>query len=1136
MKQLIEYLKEKKIKFKEIDDSWVSINGDNYLLVKPNEDGVVFTEDFHIMADPRYCDKCVYFFGGKWYWENKEDFASPKLNELLYVGKSTSKIKTNSFLGIRSCYEIMNGSRLYSDWTKKAKFLGVKYLGICEKNTLSGVLKFQLACDKNDIIPIVGATYTVFRESSDYRYDVKCYVKNQKGWENLLLINREVKCNNNGFIKEEDLFKFKEGLYFVVDPKSMDFESLFPLDLSMDVFYQLDTVEYVKNDIDKDYLLNLKKYVRSDLKPISITDAFYLEKEDSNAKIILNNIAEKREVVSKNQYFKDKEDYFNELEQLFNVEDDSVFDIFKEALNNEKKLVDGCNFRIETDKKHLPKYVMTDEEAKKYEDSDDMFWSLVEDGLKKKANKKEISKYIAQIEKEYDIIDYGQLQDYFLINWEQIKWCEKSNIMTGVARGSSAGFQTSNLLNITKIDPFDYDLIAERFLTKERAKHSIADIDCDVEQQRRDDIKKHLMDKYGYEQCCSVGTYTTFQIKGGLKDIAKIEGIPFAETNYITSILEKECKEWPDIFKIAAKKKRLKNFIKEYPYIINDLKIILNSKKATSMHASAFIITPKEKTVYEWMPVRKEIKDGEEILVSEWEGGELEAAGFLKQDLLGLLQLDKFHYILDLIKQNKGADIDIYNLPLDCKKTYSYFKKGWTQDVFQFGTKELSKYCKELDPEDINDLIAANALYRPGSIHNNFHNEYIIRKNDEKKVEYYTGTEDITKNTYGILCYQEQIMQICQKLAGFDLSETDVIRKALGKKKADLIKLYGDKFVERSVKNGYEEKEMIKLWNAMEKFSSYSFNLSHAAAYSIMGYISQWLKVHYPIEFWTAAFKFANDKKVSYYISEINKSGDIKIMASDINKSKDDVYTDFQNLTICWPFSSIKQCGEKASKQIMEERDKNGEYFSFEEFLARHTFKSSKVTKQVIENLVLSGAFDEIEQINRHIDRIKLIDFFRKENKVKVDTAKDLLTLNVDKLSEDWWWNLQQKRVSGISFFNYGKICKDFMNESDIFTPSDEIQIESFATNRQNVCVGGYVTEIIERDSKKGKWVRIEIESNYDFCSITMWAEQYRKFEKLDIKSKEKCLLFLTGEVVFDSFKKENIVQATDKTKIIILE
>ena len=755
MINLEQYLLSNKIKYSRIDADFIQIEGLKYFFVRPDIEGMLFSIDFMLMADET-CDRYIYFFGGNWYWDEKKDSEKPKLNELKYIGKSTSDIETDSFLGIRGAYEILNGSRLYEDWCKKAKFLGCKSLGICEKNTLAGILKFQIECSKNEIQSIIGATYTVFRDKDDFRYDIKVYAKDELGWENLLMINKEVNVVNHKFIIEDRLLELLEGLFTVVDPKSLDFDKIGKLKKHID-FYQLDTVEYVNDSRDKYYLENLRNYVRSDLKPISITDAFYLDSEHSHIKKILNAISSVREYESKNQYFKDKEDYYNELEKLFNKEDDSLFDLFEQSLSNEKYIVDNCNFKVEIGKFHLPDYILTDEQKTQFKDKEDLFWHLIGKGMDAKVDEDKREEYLDRVELEYSVIIKGEkLIDYFLILWDIIDWCDKKDILVGIGRGSAGGCLVAYLLDITNIDPLEYNLLFERFLNENRVNKSLPDVDSDFEGLRRDEVKGYMEQRFG------------------------------KEVKIMTSILgdgEKDGTDWNEIFYLSTNSDKLKSFVKKYPDIINDARLCLMQPRSSSIHACATIVTPISKDIFKWFPVKKEHnKGGEEILVSEWEGIQLDSAGFLKEDILGILQLDKIANTIKLIYENTGIKIDFRNIPTDDRKTYKYFHMGWNEDVFQFGTKGLKNYTRELKPDNIDDLSAANALYRPGAMKSNAHNDYILIKFGKKNVEYDYMLKEVTKDTYGLYIYQEQTMLASQKIAGFTLIEADVLRKVILKK------------------------------------------------------------------------------------------------------------------------------------------------------------------------------------------------------------------------------------------------------------------------------------------------------------------------------------------------------------------
>lgn len=317
-------------------------------------------------------------------------------------------------------------------------------------------------------------------------------------------------------------------------------------------------------------------------------------------------------------------------------------------------------------------------------------------------------------------------------------------------------------LDIVQLDPIKYGLLFSRFLNKGRVTVSLPDVDTDFQGDRREEVKRYMETKYGENQICSVGTYTTLKLKGAIKDLSRQKNVDFGEVNYVTTVLDTDKDKFEEIFENACKKKRVKNFVQENSNVINDLPLVLGQPKASSIHACATLILPEDKDIYNWIPVKKmTLGDGESVLVSEWEGIELEQAGFLKEDILGILQLTKFKDTLDSIKKETGENVDIYSLPMEDEQVYKYFSKGWNGDVFHFGSHGLTGYCKELKPDNVEDLIAAISLYRPGAMENNFHNEYVLRKRGEREVEYVWGTEKSTKSTLGLIVYQEQVMRIC---------------------------------------------------------------------------------------------------------------------------------------------------------------------------------------------------------------------------------------------------------------------------------------------------------------------------------------------------------------------------------------
>lgn len=690
-------------------------------------------------------------------------------------------------------------------------------------------------------------------------------------------------------------------------------------------------------------------------------------------------------------------------------------------------------------------------------------------------------------------------------------------------------------------------MIVKNIEIKRRAKTvlgSMPDIDTDFPGRRRDEIKAYMEERFGKEQVCSLGTYTTLQLKEAISDMARADGIPVQLYRWFTACIgdDKE-KTIEEFFKTVCGKEDLKKFVKEHTETFNDMLVVLGSPKSQSVHACGTVVLPDGKTSYEWMPVHTQ----KGLVVTDWEGSEVEEAGFLKEDVLGIIQLDKFEEMLRLIKENHGIDIDIYSLPLDDKQVFEYAGKGWLGDVFQLGSAGLSGYCVKMKPENINELSACVALYRPGPMENNFHNEYILRKNGEKDwtEEMPIGGEEVVKKDFGLLVYQESIMLLAQKLAGFDSETTDLLRKCLGKKDLKKIKFYKDKFITNYAKNfaskGVTKEYAENLWNQMEEFAKYSFNKSHSVCYGMIAYICLWLKVHYPIEYWSATFSFAKDEKIPYYVNEIQQSGEIKIHPVDINKSDINIVSDYRTNSMYWAFNAVKQCGERAQEHISEEKKKNGPFFSLEEFIDRCVIKGSPVNKSVIENLIFAGAFDELENIQEPKDRLALIEMYRENKRVKILEDKDLLTniMKVRKERNNWWWLLQQKRTSGFAFFDYYDLVNEYhMPKLDDETEFQDVsQIKFWDINSKKTrraVIGGYVIEIIERKSKKGIFATIVLESNYEFINVTIFPELFEEYGEF-LRGSKKNILLVNGVIVWDKFRGEYILQANVNSLFTVL-
>ena len=1153
MEEFKAYLINNLMSFTQISDYVVEIGGKTFELYQPAYDGALFDDDFNFVGVPMHergeditteCDFYAYKFGGVYYMLAKGKESAVKLTRLKYVGQAQQEIPTPVFLGVHGQYEMMSGTGTYNDWCRKAKFLGVHTLGICEKNSLAGALKFQTECKNNGLKSVIGMECVVYDIPNDYRFTVKVYAMNENGWRDLLTINKFINCDNPKYISLEDFMAItllNDNLMLFLDPKTLDYDKLAGLRLDVGV-YQLDPCEYVDDSRDEWYLKNLKKFFRDRrLMPVPMGDAWYLDEEYCCIRPRLHSIGGTTAYESENQYFKSNDQLFLELAAMFPNTDEGFEDAyqrFMDAADLLETVASGIDFTVDVKQRHLPHYKMTPEEASVYDTNEDLFWALIAEGLERHPDLVEVwgeDVIMERIDREVGVIKLGEAIDYFLITWDIINWCHRNGIMTGISRGSAGGCLVSYLLGITKLDPMKYDLLFERFLNAGRVKVSLPDIDCDYPGEDRPRVKKYMEERYGWKQVCSVGTYSALQLRAAIKDMARVYGLDFQETNDMMKAFDVKDRKPEDLFKIACANGRVKEFVKTYSDLINEVMLIMPAPKAQSIHACAMMVFPDEHDMFRWVPIRKQ---GDEY-VTEWEGGEMDAAGFLKEDVLGVAQFDKFQDMVRLIKEHENVDLDIFNVPLDDREVYKFFQNGWNEDNFHFGSRGLTGYCKQMKPENIEDLIAAISLYRPGAMENNFHNEYVLRKEGKKSVEYFTGTQEILKNTYGVFAYQEQIMQLCRELGGLSLVEADDVRKAMVKKKYEALQQYKERFIPYYRDNYHvTQKYSEDVWDAIDKASTYLFNRSHAAAYAITGYISQWIKVHYPIEYWSVAFKYAQDSDYSRYIAEINKTGMCTVRQVDINISSTDVVINFEEKALYWAITGVKQVAEKAATQILKEREENGQYFSLSDFISRHKWKGSAVNSRVIRNLILAGAFDNLEGVTKPMQRIDLLVEYLGKASVAIK-EDDVVLTGADRHANDgWWWALLQKKVSGFAFFDYKRIYErfagEFPEEYEYATFEECLDSEHLPHNGY-VVVAGYIAELEVKKTKKGEMMaRLTLEANYEFLEVMIFQQEYQQLKDA-LKMGRANLIVINGTISYDKRKDSMLLRANYETNIVAL-
>lgn len=1128
-----------------------------------DEDCCLNMTDEEIEYIKENADFIVFEFGKRFYYtkleEWKDEFNDIKykanFDDFKYIGQCIdeySEMFKFIHLGVHSEYELLNGSHNSSLWCKKAKFLNHKSIGIVDKKTLAGTLSHQLSCQKEGIKSILGTTAVVaydFKDGTDLQttYECKLYAMNEVGWQNMLQINKFMNVDFNGYIPEEILIELSDGLIFVFSKESLLNKVKSVKDGIKHIkmiknhfqfcFYQIDSVEFYDDQTDVKYLNSIKQYLnnfRDLLPPILINDSYYIDKEMFQLKEYLNKVDRKVYDYSENEYYKTVSESYEVLSKLFKDEDYFI-ELFYEMCENTLVVDELCNYNIETGNHKLPKYEFVSDKT-----NEELFMSIIEDGIEKKLlDKENIDDYITRIETEYKVIINSGFVDYFLILWDIVKWAKSQGIYVGPGRGSVGGCLLAYLMDIITVDPVENDLLFERFLNEarvsgERAKaaDSMPDIDLDFEAEHRGTIKDYIRDRFGEFHTCSIGSYTRLKIKAGLKDFTRVAGMSFNKANYISSMIDDQLEyTWKDLIKYALKEKDLKQFMQENPDVVHLIKFSLNQCRSASIHASAVIIVPNKKDgqdvdIFNWLPIRQI----EDRLVSEWEGKYTDRAGFLKEDILGLNQLDKFNRMIQLIKKNHGKKIILEKIPLTDRATYKLFHKGSTEDVFQFGSAGLKSYSTLVKPDTIEDLTAMSALYRPGPMSSNAHMDFALIKHGKKKPHFDYMLEEVTKNTNGLYVYQEQIMKAVVVLGGFSLVESDMLRTQIKKFDKVSMKKSEEQFINGAINNGCDDEEAKEIWNKLLAFSGYGFNKSHSFAYSVMTYHSQWMKANYPLEFWTTSLQFAKEEDIPKRISELRrlKQG-IQVKPPSINNSHILFECTPDTMSIYWSLSKIKNVGKVAVTYIIEEREKNGMFGSYDDFLAR--VPKNKVNKRVITHLILAGAFDEVESIHKNTDRLPLLIYHLQ--KYGEELPEDFQ--DEDLVNKTYFWTLKQRDLTGFGNIDYKSYLRNLRAREAKKLAELYIDSEKFFELKDytRACICGKIIHRVERKSKHGEFLVLGIVCNDDFLLINIWNDIYVENSEFLADCMGK-IIAVSGKSKFDTWRHQNILNSTDET--IILE
>ncbi len=875
-------------------------------------------------------------------------------------------------LHVHTNFSILDGAANIDVMMKKAAETGMKALAITDHGNMYGVMHFIKAAAKYGIKPIIGCeVYVTDGSRHDKRgkedrsgYHLILLSKNKQGYENLSRL-----CSIGyleGFyytprIDKEVLRKYSKGLIAssaclggevpqaIMEGNLAKAESI--IEEHIDIFGNDYYLELQRHGIPEQETVNKQMLVFADkynLKVIATNDCHYINAEDSKAHDILICLQTGKDLDDQNRMRYSGQEYLKTPDEMA-----ELFKDIPQALSNTAEIVDKIESYKIMREILLPVFPLPEG----FDNEDDFLRHITWEGARKFYE--EITPKINdRLELELKIIKDMGFAGYFLIVQDFINEARKMGVAVGPGRGSAAGSAVAFCTGITSIDPIKYNLLFERFLNPERI--SMPDIDIDFDDEGRDRVMDYVIKKYGRTRVAQIVTFGTMAAKSSIRDVARVLKLPLPEADRLAKLVPEKpgtslADAYKDVPELAQALDDRNPLIKE---TLKYAKILEGSNRHTGVHACGVIIGPTD--LIDCIPLSTQ-KDSD-LPVTQYDGKFVESVGMLKMDFLGLKTLTIIKEAVKNIKRRHNIEIDPEKIPLEDDLTFKLYQAGDTIGTFQFESAGMRKYLKELKPNNIEDLIAMNALYRPGPM--DFIPDFINRKHGIEKTDYpHPWLEEILTPTYGIMVYQEQIMQAAQIMAGYSLGAADILRRAMGKKKPEEMELQKSIFIEGASNKGVGKKKAEDIFNVMARFAMYGFNRSHSAAYSVVAYRTGYLKAHYPAEYMASVLtnNLSDIKKITFFMEECQRQN-IDVLGPDVNESALNFVVNDKGI-IRFGLGAIKGVGEGAVENIVTEREENGPYKSFFDFMSRINLRS--VNKRVIESLAMAGAFDCFENVHR---------------------------------------------------------------------------------------------------------------------------------------------------------------------------
>ena len=1102
-------------------------------------------------------------------------------------------------LHIHSEFSLLDGANRIKDLPVRAKELGMDAMAITDHGAMFGAIDFYKACRANGVKPIIGCEVYVAPRSRfdkdpdlDSRYShLILLAKDNEGYKNLAKL---VSIGYvDGFyykprIDHEVLEKYHEGLICLSaclagevnqailenDMEKAKNAALWHKSIFGDDYY----LEIQNNGIKEQVLANQKLIELSkklDIPLVATNDAHYLKKEDAyNHEVLLCIQTGKRMTDEDRMRFDTDELYVKSPEEM-----SEYFKAVPEAIENTVKIAEKCNVEFEFGHTILPNYDVPPEFSTHY----DYLEKLTMDGIKNRYGENPSDEIKQRTKYELGVIQKMGYVDYFLIVWDYIHYAKTHDIPVGPGRGSGAGSIVAYAIEITDIDPIQYGLLFERFLNPERI--SMPDFDVDFCYEKRDRVIEYVEEKYGKDHVSQIITFGTMSARMVIRDVARVLDVPYAEADKLAKMVPNELHI--TIKKAMEKNKELQDLYDNNGETRNLLDIAMaleGMPRQASTHACGIVIT--KEPVVNYVPLYA--RDG--VISTQYIMTTLEELGLLKMDFLGLRTLTVIQDTIDLVKKNQGIDVK-FDEKMNDPKVYKLWQNGESVGIFQFESQGMTNFMKELKPDCLEDIIAGVSLYRPGPMDQI--PRYIANKKDPEHA-YYThpALKPILEVTYGCMVYQEQVMQIVRDLAGYSLGRADLVRRAMGKKKLDVmakereIFIYGQVdengniVVPGCVRNGIDEASANKIFDEMAEFAKYAFNKSHAAAYAVVSYRTAYLKVYYPAEFMAAMLNsfLGNQNKIPEYIEECKRLS-IEILKPDINKS-DTKFTVDKN-QIRFGMGSIKNVGTAAVDEIVAERNKNGEFKDFGDFCER--IKNSTVNKKCIESLIKSGSFDNLGHTRKTLIASfeNIIDTIANNDKKNFDgqvsmfdignTTKEEMKYNYTILQEYDKKELLSMEKEMLGLYISGHPLENIREQLEAKTNinsmelrqignnaedgGSEPELENYVNNQtnfrdgQNVTYAGIITSVKKKYTKNNNLMAfVTVEDLYGQAEIIVFDSCYRNCSsvlidenivvvegRLSIREDEEAKIVAKNISAFAEAKHKvfelDITNADDETK-----